>query len=221
MTAEKTGAKTSTDRAYVLRGCQRRRPPGFLRNTTGVGEAFSLSEEQGAGVAVEGSTAFITGRVQVGDGRCRSGAQARRSVQEGCRRWLARAPPALFAATRRFQTRYIATGEQLDSASKACKPRSKPARRFADVGEARSVTIRMAQHYPKFTFVGFDYHEPSIRYARDAACGRPGGDRVKLEAARRRTSRGARLRRVAFFDCLHDMGDPIGAADPTWRVDEA
>ena len=70
----------------------------------------------------------------------------------------------------------------------------------------------MAKAYPASTFVGFDYHAPSID-ARARAAKKAGvGDRVRFEVASAKDYPGNDYDLVAFFDCLHDMGDPVGAA---------
>jgi len=70
----------------------------------------------------------------------------------------------------------------------------------------------MAQAYPKSTFVGFDYHPQSIEMAQQAAVKAGVSERVKFEVAKAKDFPGKGYQLVAFFDCLHDMGDPDGAA---------
>jgi SAM-dependent methyltransferase len=72
----------------------------------------------------------------------------------------------------------------------------------------------MAQAYPHSTFVGFDYHEPSIQAARKAAAEAGVANRVRFEVATATDYPGTQFDLVCLFDCLHDMGDPVGAA--TW-----
>ncbi|HEX5043873.1 MAG TPA: class I SAM-dependent methyltransferase [Candidatus Polarisedimenticolaceae bacterium] len=84
----------------------------------------------------------------------------------------------------------------------------------ADVGCGHGAsTLLMARAFPKSRFYGFDYHSGSIEYARHLA-GRDGLlDQVSFEVASSKSypaNGGYDL--VAFFDCLHDMGDPVGAA---------
>ena len=102
--------------------------------------------------------------------------------------------------------------------------------RVADVGCGHGAsTILMAQAYPESTFVGFDYHEASIRRAREAAAAAGVADRVAFETASATDYPGRGYDLVAMFDCLHDMGDPAAAAahvhrslsdDGTWLIVE-
>jgi len=83
----------------------------------------------------------------------------------------------------------------------------------ADIGcGAGASTIIMAQAFPNSRFTGFDYHEASIERAREAA--REAGDppNLSFEVATAKDSPGADYDLVGCFDCLHDMGDPLGAA---------
>jgi SAM-dependent methyltransferase len=70
----------------------------------------------------------------------------------------------------------------------------------------------MAQAFPKSTFHGFDFHVPSIEQARQRAADAAVGDRVQFTQAAARDFPGGDFDLVCFFDCLHDMGDPVGAA---------
>ena len=101
--------------------------------------------------------------------------------------------------------------------------------RVADVGCGHGAsTIVMAKAIPHARFTGFDYHAASIARAREAAeeAGVSGNTRFEVAPAKDFTGT---YDLVAFFDCLHDMGDPIGAAahvrerlapDGTWMIVE-
>ncbi len=84
--------------------------------------------------------------------------------------------------------------------------------KVADVGCGFGAsTIIMAQAYPTSTFFGFDYHKPSILTARKRA-NEVGLKNVTFAVAKSTDYPGKEYDFVAHFDCLHDMGDPIGAA---------
>jgi ubiquinone/menaquinone biosynthesis C-methylase UbiE len=102
--------------------------------------------------------------------------------------------------------------------------------RVADIGCGHgSSTIIMAKTYPNSHFWGFDYHEGSIESARKAAARAGVADQCTFEIASAKVYPGSDYDLVAFFDCLHDMGDPEGAAahvrrtlkpDGTWMIVE-
>jgi cyclopropane fatty-acyl-phospholipid synthase-like methyltransferase len=82
----------------------------------------------------------------------------------------------------------------------------------ADVGCGHGAsTIIMAETYPSSTFTGFDYHQPSIDEAEKKAAAAGVADRTKFEVASAKDYKGS-YDLICFFDCLHDMGDPVGAA---------
>lgn len=70
----------------------------------------------------------------------------------------------------------------------------------------------MAQAFPKSKFFGFDYHDASIDAARESAKRTGVADRVTFELAKAKEFPGTGYDLVTMFDCLHDMGDPVGAA---------
>ncbi|HEY7250365.1 MAG TPA: class I SAM-dependent methyltransferase [Methylomirabilota bacterium] len=93
------------------------------------------------------------------------------------------------------------------------KARLEAGGRIADVGCGHGAsTIIMAQAFSRATITGFDYHPASIEAARRAADKAGVGDRVSFEVASAKAYPGTGYDLVTFFDCLHDMGDPVGAA---------
>jgi SAM-dependent methyltransferase len=84
--------------------------------------------------------------------------------------------------------------------------------RAADVGCGHGAsTVLMAQAFPNSQFVGIDYHGPSIDTARERAA-TSGVDNVTFEVADATSYESNDYDLIAFFDCLHDMADPAGAA---------
>jgi SAM-dependent methyltransferase len=83
----------------------------------------------------------------------------------------------------------------------------------ADVGCGLGAsTIIMAEAYERSTFSGFDIHEPSIVAARQAAADAGVDHRTRFGVATAKDFPGTGYDLVCLFDCLHDMGDPVGAA---------
>ena len=102
--------------------------------------------------------------------------------------------------------------------------------KVADIGCGHGAsTIIMAEAFPKSEFFGFDYHDASIARAREAASDAGVGDRISFEVASAKDYPGSDYDLVCVFDCLHDMGDPVGASahvletlasDGTWMIVE-
>jgi SAM-dependent methyltransferase len=100
----------------------------------------------------------------------------------------------------------------------------------ADVGCGHGAsTILMAQAFPNSKFIGYDYHDGSIETARERAREAGLADRVRFECEPAAAYGGGGYDLVTMFDCLHDMGDPVGAArhvhqtlapDGTWMIVE-
>jgi 2-polyprenyl-3-methyl-5-hydroxy-6-metoxy-1,4-benzoquinol methylase len=91
--------------------------------------------------------------------------------------------------------------------------------KVADIGCGHGAsTIIMAKAYPNSQFFGFDYHFDSIATARLRALQAGVADRVRFEVATAKDYPGSDYDLVCFMDCLHDMGDPVGAAKYTKEV---
>jgi SAM-dependent methyltransferase len=102
--------------------------------------------------------------------------------------------------------------------------------RVADIGCGHGAsTIIMAEAFPNSELFGFDYHDASIGRAREAADQAGVGDRITFEVASAKDYPGTDYDLACVFDCLHDMGDPVGASahvlstlapDGTWMIVE-
>ncbi len=102
--------------------------------------------------------------------------------------------------------------------------------KVADIGCGHGAsTVIMADAFPNSEFFGFDYHDASIRRAREAAEDAGVGDRITFEVASAQDYPGGGYDLVCVFDCLHDMGDPVGASahvletldsDGSWMIVE-
>jgi SAM-dependent methyltransferase len=102
--------------------------------------------------------------------------------------------------------------------------------KVADIGCGLGAsTILLAEQYPQAQLMGCDYHDGSIELARKRAADAGVGERIAFEVATAQDFPGTGYDLVTTFDCLHDMGDPVGAAthirqalgaDGTWLIVE-
>ena len=194
--------------------------------------AYSLSPEQAFTLADEDSPAFLPGAFQVATAAGRSASKLMEAFRSGAGLGWHEHDAELFEGTERF----FRAGYKANLVSSwipaldGVEAKLRRGARVADVGCGHGAsTILMAQAYPNSTFTGFDYHEASIEQARHRAEAAGVGDRVQFDVASAKAYPGAGYDLVAFFDCLHDMGDPVGAArhvresldpDGTWLIVE-
>jgi len=228
---ETLARRTETDARYLLEWLSAQAASGYVEYDAAT-KRFSLSEEQAFALAQEGSPAFIPGAFQVAVAQFKAIPRIKQVMQTGLGLAWHEHDTALFHGTERFfRPGYAANlATSWIPALEGVEARLKAGAHVADVGCGHGAsTVIMAQAYPESSFVGFDYHEPSIEHARNAAKQAGVGDRVRFETARAQNFPGDGYDLVAMFDCLHDMGDPVGAAahvraslkpDGTWLIVE-
>ncbi len=206
--------RTSTVERYLREWLGNQAAGGYVTYDPKSGR-YALPEEQALALAVEGSPAFIPGAFQV-IAACfaaqeritecfRSGKGMEWGEHHGC----------LFEGTERFFRPGYAANlvSSWLPALEGVVPKLRKGASVADVGCGLGAsTLLMAQEFPESKFVGFDYHEGSIRTARERARAAGLEGRVRFEVGRATDYPGKGYDLVAHFDCLHDMADPIGAA---------
>ena len=210
--------KTGTTERYVREWASGLAAAGYV-DYAGDGR-FELNEEQAIAFTDESSPAFIVGGFQGMLAATGIVPKAVDAFRTGDGIGWHEHNPDLFQGTERFfRPGYAANLVQswipaLDGADAKLNAGAK----VADVGCGFGAsTIIMAQAYPNSEFWGFDYHEPSIRHAAEAAAKAGVSERTKFEVAAAKEYPGNDFDLVCHFDCLHDMGDPVGAADYTRR----
>ncbi len=230
-TAEDLAKATSTDARYLREWLSAQAASGYVEYDP-ASQQFSLSEEQAFALAEEGSPAFIPGAFQIAVDQFKAIPKMMQAMRTGLGVGWHEHDTSLFHGTERFFRPGYAANlvSNWIPALDGVEAKMKSGARVADVGCGHGAsTIIMAQAYPEATFAGFDYHEPSIEHASKAAREAGVGDRVKFEVARAQDYPGKDYDLVTVFDCLHDMGDPVGAAahvlaslkpDGTWLIVE-
>lgn len=214
MSPEELARKTETDARYVLEWLSAQAASGYVEYDPAT-QRFHMTEEQVFALATEGSPAFIPGAFQVALGALKAVPKLTGAFRTGLGVGWHEHDPWLFEGTERFfRPGYSANlVSSWIPALDGMDERLRAGAKVADVGCGHGAsTILMAQAYPASQFVGFDYHAPSIEWARKVAAEAGVADRVRFEVAAAKDFPGGDYDLIAFFDCLHDMGDPVGAA---------
>ena len=231
VTAPELAERTGTDPRYVQEWLANQAAGGYVSYDPAT-EEFFLSAEQSFALAQEGSPAFVPGAFQVATAAIKDEEKITRAFVGGHGvGWHVHHHELLAGTERFFRPGYSANlVSAWIPALDGVEARLRSGALVADVGCGHGAsTLLMAEAYPRSEFVGFDYHEPSISHARDAAEAAGLGDRVSFEVAAAKQYPGDGYDLVCMFDCLHDMGDPVGAAahvlstlapDGTWLIVE-
>ena len=230
LTAEQLAERTATTPRYVREWLCNQAAGGYIGYDP-ADEVFYLTPEQSFALAQEGSPAFVPGAFQVATALIKDEEVISQAFVDGRGVGWHEHHHDLFAGTERFfRPGYAANlTSSWIPALHDVQGKLEAGATVADVGCGHGAsTLLMAQAYPDSRFMGFDYHQPSIEHARRAAMQAGLDDRVTFEVASAKEYHG-RYDLVAMFDCLHDMGDPVGAAahvletlaaDGTWLIVE-
>ncbi len=214
MTSAELAAKTKTTERYVREWLAAQAAGGFVAYDPATAK-YTLPPEQAMALADELSPVFLPGFFQAISACIKDEPKISEAFLTGKGVGWGEHDHQLFVGTERFfRPNYRAhlISEWIPALGDT-GAKLKAGTRVADVGCGLGTsTILMAQAFPKSTFVGFDYHPKSIEMAREAAAKAGVADRVNFEVAKAKDYPGKGYQLVAFFDCLHDMGDPEGAA---------
>ena len=213
-TAEELARRTQTDARYLREWLSAQAASAYVCYDAESG-LFSMTEEQSFALAQEGSPAFIPGAFQIAIDQYKGITRMMQAMRTGLGIGWHEHDAALFHGTERFfRPGYAASlVSQWIPALEGVADCLKKGGRVADVGCGHGAsTILMAQAWPASSFTGFDYHAPSIAHARETARQAGLDGRVRFEVANAKDYPGSDYDLVTVFDCLHDMGDPVGAS---------
>jgi SAM-dependent methyltransferase len=231
VTASELAARTGTDERYVREWLSNQAAGRYVSYAPAADEFF-LSPEQSLALAQEGSPAFVPGAFQLATALVKDEEKIAGAFVAGDGVGWHEHHHDLFSGTERFfRPGYSANlVSAWIPALDGVQAKLEAGARVADVGCGHGAsTILMAQAYPRSEFVGFDYHVGSIEHARSAAGDAGLDERLRFEVAAAKEYPGTGYDLVCMFDCLHDMGDPVGAArhvrqtlasDGTWLIVE-
>jgi SAM-dependent methyltransferase len=224
-------ARTSTAERYIREWLAAQAAAGYVQYRPETG-TYAMTAEQAMVLADDTGPAFMAGGFEVFASMFRDEPKISEAFRSGRGVGWHEHSPCLFRGTDRFfRTGYAAhLVQEWLPALAGVREKLERGAKVADVGCGHGAsTILMARAFPSSSFTGFDYHGASVERAR-AAAREAGVERsCRFEVADAKSYPGNDYDLVAFFDCLHDMGDPAGAAkhvrqslgaDGTWLIVE-
>jgi len=204
---------TNTNERYVREWLINQAAGGYVEYDAESGR-YSLSPEQAAALTEELSPFYVGGGFFVIKAMTHAVSRIEDHFRNGGGMLWGEHDPDLFIGTERFfrpgySAHLVATWIP---ALTGIEEKLKAGGKVADVGCGHGAsTIIMARAYPNSQFWAFDNHEASINHAREAAKAAGVSDRVNFEVVNAQNIPNNGYDMIAFFDCLHDMGDPVGA----------
>ncbi|HXX15833.1 MAG TPA: class I SAM-dependent methyltransferase [Candidatus Eremiobacteraceae bacterium] len=231
MTSAELAAKTKTDERYVREWLASQAAGGYITYDE-KSNKFSLSEEQAFALAKEDSPAYLPGAFELALGSLSAVPRIAESFRTGAGMgWHEHEDGVFHGCEKFFRPGYAANlVSSWIPSLREVKDKLEAGAKVADVGCGKGAsTLLMAKAFPKSKFYGFDYHDKSIEGARESAKREGVAEQVAFDVAKAKTYPGENYDFVAVFDCLHDMGDPVGAAahvyqslakDGTWMIVE-
>lgn len=213
LTPAELAQKTNTNERYVREWLVNQAAGGYVEYDAASGR-YSLGPEQAVALADEQSPFFVGGGFYLVKAMSQAVERIEGYFRDGGGMLWGEHDPDLFVGTERFfRPGYTAhlVGSWIPALD-GVEEKLKAGAKVADIGCGHGAsTIIMAKAYPNSEFWGFDNHEKSIEHAKKAAADAGVADRVHFEVASAQTVPGNGYDLVTFFDCLHDMGDPVGA----------
>jgi ubiquinone/menaquinone biosynthesis C-methylase UbiE len=230
-TADELAARTRTNPRYVAEWLRGQAAGGYVE-WDAASDSYSMTPEQAFALADPDGAVYAPGAFLLALGALKAEPRITDAFRSGAGLgWHEHDTDVFLGCEQFFRPGYIANlipawipaldGVQDKLAAGAT---------VADIGCGLGAsTILLAEKYPNSRFTGSDYHDGSIELARKRAGEAGVADRVSFEVAAASSFTGSGYDLAATFDCLHDMGDPLGAAkhvrqalkpDGTWLVVE-
>jgi 2-polyprenyl-3-methyl-5-hydroxy-6-metoxy-1,4-benzoquinol methylase len=206
--------RTGTAARYVDEWLRGQAAGGYVEYDPATGQ-YSLTAEQAFALTNPDGAVYAPGAFQLALGTLKAVPQVTEAFRTGAGLgWHQHDEEVFVGCERFFRPGYIANLiESWLPALDGVTGRLRAGARVADIGSGHGAsTILMAEAFPESTFTGSDYHEGSVQQARKRAADAGLADRVSFDVATAQTFGGGPYDLVTSFDCLHDMGDPAGAA---------
>ncbi len=213
MTCDELATKNGVNARYLQEWLSHQAASGYLAYDP-ASERFSLPEEQAMVFAVEESPVYLMGGFDLAAAMIENQPRVQEAFRAGGGvAWGDQAGCMFCAVARFFRPGYHnnLVAHWLPALD-GVVDRLEQGAKVADIGCGHGwSTALMAKAYPKSQFVGFDFHDGSIADARAHAMAHGGGN-LRFEVAKAKEIAERDFDLVTCFDCLHDMGDPAGAA---------
>jgi SAM-dependent methyltransferase len=214
LTPEELASKTGTHPRMIREWLAAQAAGGIIAYDPATGR-YTLPEEQAFALTDENSPAYIAGEYQTIAGLFKDEEKIVNAFRTGKGLGWGDHHHYLFQGTERFfKPNYVAnlTTSWIPALDGVEAKLKNGGAKVADVGCGHGVsTILIAKAYPDSKIIGFDYHKPSIEWARREA-EKEGLKNITFQVADATDYPGDDYDLVAFFDCFHDMGNPSGAA---------
>ncbi|HEY0830409.1 MAG TPA: class I SAM-dependent methyltransferase, partial [Candidatus Dormibacteraeota bacterium] len=214
ITPAELAEQTGTAERYVREWLGAQAAGGFVEYNPAT-QRYLLPAEQALCLADEDSPAFVVGAFELAMATLKSESQIESAFKTGAGfGWHQHDPGVATGCERFFRPGYNANlVSSWLPALDGVEAKLGVGAKVADVGCGLGASTRlMAQAYPRSHFNGFDYDTGSIELARRKAKEAGVHERARFEVATAAAFPGTDYDLIAMFDCLHDMGDPVGAA---------
>jgi SAM-dependent methyltransferase len=213
LTAAEIAARSGVRERYVREWAAAQAASGYLTYDAGT-EAFELPPEHAMALAQEDSPVYLVGGFHVIGAAYKDRAKLAERFRAGDGFGWHEHDDELFLGTEQFfRPGYRAhLVSEWIPALEGVEEKLRRGGKVADIGCGHGVsTALMAGAFPNSTVHGFDYHESSIERARRIAAAENVTGNTEFAVASAKDFPGEGYDLVCFFDCLHDMGDPVGA----------
>jgi SAM-dependent methyltransferase len=213
LTSSQVAGRSGVPERYVREWCSAQAAGGYLDYDPD-DETFALPPEHAMALADDDSPVYMLGGYHVISAAYKDRARITERIRTGQGFGWHEHDPELFTGTEQFfRPGYRAhLVSEWIPALEAVEEKLRSGANVADIGCGHGIsTTLMARAYPESSFHGFDYHDASIARARQLAAAEGVTTNATFDVASAKDFPGDSYNLVCFFDCLHDMGDPVGA----------
>ena len=217
---EELAQKTQTDSRYVREWLVNQGAGGYVEYNAET-KKYTLPDEHAIALTVEDSPYYVVGGFQIVNAMGKADERIMEGFRTGKGMLWGEHHHNLFQGTERFfKPSYIGNLLQnwLPAVEGAVEKLQRGAK-VADIGAGHGVsTLIMANAFPNSRFFGFDNHQPSVERSNQIAQQEGLNDRVEFTVANAQQFPGQDYDLIAYFDCLHDMGDPVGSLQQAYNA---